>query len=95
MSREQSGLTSAPFTHPWHARLFAITVLLNENGAFSWQRWTDHFSAVIAVKAKELATEDDYYRLWLASLEVLLAEQQIVDANQYKDFSLRLNERST
>ena len=28
-----------PFTHPWHAEVFALVISLHDAGLFSWQDW--------------------------------------------------------
>ncbi len=71
-------LTSQPesngepvFDAPWQARAFSIAVSLNEAGCFEWSEWADEFSASIEEYEKEnkIESSDDYYRLWLHTLE--------------------------
>ena len=38
----------APFTDPWHAQLFALTVALSDGGRFGWADWTRAFGATLA-----------------------------------------------
>ena len=35
------------FDAPWHARVFALTVALNEAGHFAWSDWAAAFGAKI------------------------------------------------
>ena len=65
------------FSEPWQAQAFAMTIAIHERGLFSWQEWTDRFSAALG------AADDDaaYYRCWLRTLEELLAEKGVAPAN--------------
>lgn len=62
-----------PFTAPWQAQLFAMTVALNEAGAFPWSDWTELLGA-------ELRRTDDYWQAWDAALEAVLARLGIAPA---------------
>lgn len=64
------------FDAPWQARAFSITVSLNESGLFDWSEWVDAFSASIKQfeKTGSIESSDDYYRLWLDTLEVFSNE---------------------
>ena len=53
------------FAEPWQASAFAMTVALNERGAFTWSEWAEMLGA-------ELKSGDDYYDCWLRALEKLL-----------------------
>ena len=68
------------FRAPWEAQAFAMAVLLNERGLFTWPEWSARLADEIAA-AKERGESDDgrrYYRHWLAALEALLAEKGFV-----------------
>lgn len=70
---------SAPepvFQEPWHAQVFALTVHLNESGAISWADWVTRFSDRLALHglSRELDGGDDYFHVWLETLEGFLAE---------------------
>lgn len=63
---------SAPiFDQPWHARAFALAVHLHERGSLPWGQWTEQFARHIEnlEKSGEIRDNDDYYRLWLETLE--------------------------
>ncbi len=64
------------FEAPWHAQLFALTVALNEGGAFSWGDWAARFGATLHRHGleKELNGGNDYFTAWLETLEGVLAE---------------------
>lgn len=64
------------FSAPWHAQAFALTVHLNETGHFAWADWAERFGANLARHglARELDGGDDYFAVWLETLENLLAE---------------------
>ena len=67
------------FVEPWHAQVFAVTVHLNAAGVFSWPEWAERFGARLQQHGlhKELDGGDDYYGVWLETLENLLAAQGI------------------
>ena len=62
----------APFAEPWQAQVFAIAVLLNERGLFSWSEWTQALGREIA-----RAPQAPYYDAWLEALESLLAAKGV------------------
>lgn len=71
--------TSEPepvFSEPWHAQVFAITVALNESGAFDWSEWADAFGATLKLHglARDLNGGDDYWLAWLDALEGFLEQ---------------------
>ncbi len=72
------------FREPWEAQAFAMTLLLHENGLFTWQEWTEALSGrIAAVKTSgEPDTGETYYLHWLAALEALVAEKGLADAAQ-------------
>jgi nitrile hydratase accessory protein len=57
------------FREPWEAQAFAMTVLLHQQGLFTWTEWAQALSAQIAAPA----AETPYYQHWLAALETLVA----------------------
>jgi nitrile hydratase accessory protein len=68
------------FRAPWEAQAFALAVLLNERGVFTWPEWSARLADQIAA-ASERGDDDDgrrYYRHWLAALESLVAEKELV-----------------
>lgn len=65
------------FEAPWHAQAFALAVHLNEAGFFTWPDWVSRFSTGLAQAglARTLNGGDDYFTVWLATLEALMREQ--------------------
>jgi nitrile hydratase accessory protein len=59
------GMDEPVFAEPWQASAFAMTVALNERGAFTWTEWAQELGG-------ELKSGDDYYDCWLRALEKLL-----------------------
>ena len=64
------------FDAPWQARAFAMAVHLNQNGVFHWHDWADRFSRRIAEyeTTQTIDNSDDYYRLWLDTLEAFVKD---------------------
>ncbi|MFV1492835.1 nitrile hydratase accessory protein [Phaeobacter sp. JH18-32] len=64
------------FEQPWHAQVFALTVHLNESGALSWGDWVTRFSASLRRHGleRDLNGGEDYFAVWLETLEMFLAE---------------------
>ena len=73
------------FAAPWESRAFAMAVALAERGTFPWEEFRGALIAEIGASegahdpAQE--TRSDYYERWLASLErVLLDRDLLVEA---------------
>ena len=72
------------FGEPWHAQVFALTVKLNEDGAFAWPDWAARFSATLKRHGLhgELDGGDDYFLAWLETLESYLADLGLADPDE-------------
>jgi nitrile hydratase accessory protein len=69
------------FETPWQARAFALAVELHERGAYRWDDFQQ--SLIREIAAAEAARPDEnsgehYYERWLAALEKLLVEKNIL-----------------
>ena len=87
------------FREPWEAHAFALTLMLHEQGLFTWASWTSTLAAQIerAQAAGDPDTGESYYHHWLAALERLVAEQGITDRitlTTYRDAWARAAERT-
>ena len=73
-----------PFNEPWHAQIFAITVHLNEKGHFNWNDWSKVFGAALSSKGSEklIINDDDYYLIWLKTLEKFLGDAGKIQPNE-------------
>ena len=72
------------FAEPWESRAFGMAVSLSEAGVFAWPAFQ---AALIArIRAFEAASANDepwnYYQLWLAALEDVLAGLGAVSADE-------------
>lgn len=65
------------FDQPWQAQIFAIAVRLSERGHFTWGQWTQALGREIA-RPRDAERPDDYYLCWLAALEKLVAEKNLL-----------------
>ena len=72
------------FDHPWHARLFSLTIALRDAGMIDWARWVDVFAGKLAIAGvhRDLDGGDDYYSVWLEATEQLLAEQNLTSPGE-------------
>ncbi|MFI8182318.1 nitrile hydratase accessory protein [Actinacidiphila glaucinigra] len=72
------------FAEPWESRAFGMAVGLHEAGAFAWPRFQAALIARIRAWEDGRAEDEawDYYRLWLAALEDVLTEQDVVRADE-------------
>lgn len=78
------GPEEPPFSQPWQAQLFAMTVALNEAGVFTWTEWAECFAPRV-----RNATAEEYYDRWLEALEALLGSRGIVDRGQIPALAAR------
>jgi nitrile hydratase accessory protein len=72
------------FNAPWEAEAFALAVLLNERGVFTWAEWAQVLGDEIktAQAAGDPDTGETYYHHWLATLERVLSEKGLTDPAQ-------------
>ncbi len=68
------------FSEPWHAQLFAITIVLHEKGIMSWPEWSAMLAAELAdwKSDSDGDNEDEYYGRWQTALEKLLCNRDLV-----------------
>lgn len=76
-----------PFAEPWEAQAFALTLHLYEAGHFTWREWADTLGAVLAEADAKNPSDDgrDYYRYWLAALERLTTNKDIMSTTELAD----------
>jgi len=68
------------FAEPWEAHAFALAVKLSEAGSFTWSEWSEALAAELA-EANQRGEPDDgsrYYHYWLATLERLVEQKNLV-----------------
>ncbi|MEU1540920.1 nitrile hydratase accessory protein [Actinacidiphila glaucinigra] len=72
------------FAEPWESRAFGMAVALHEAGAFAWPRFQAALISRIRAWEDGRSADEawDYYRLWLAALEDVLTEQDVVRADE-------------
>ena len=66
------------FAEPWQARAFAMVKALQNAGVITRAEWTDALSAEIG--RAHPADGPDYYQQWLAALEGVVTEKNLVTA---------------
>ena len=62
------------FAEPWQAQLFALTIALHQDGAFTWTEW----SAALGARLRQDDGEA-YFAAWLTALETLLADKGLAE----------------
>jgi len=74
------------FRAPWEAQAFAMAVVLNERGHFTWKEWAARLAEEIAAARARGETDDGgrYYHYWLAALEKVVADKRIVLADELR-----------
>src|SRR5215469_14565041 len=67
------------FREPWEAQAFAMALLLEARGVFSWAEWAEALGEEIrqAQRAGDPDSGETYYWHWLAALERLVAAKGI------------------
>jgi len=70
------------FAEPWQAEAFALAVRLSAQGHFTWKEWAATLADELAVSAEhgDLDTGARYYHCWLAALERLVINKQLIDS---------------
>lgn len=73
-------MAEAVFNEAWQAQAFAMATLLQSRGYVSAREWTEALSREIAAAQERGDTDDgaDYYLHWLAALERVVAEKDLV-----------------
>lgn len=74
------------FQKPWHAQLFAMTIVLHENGLIGWPEWTAQLGEELSGSrhAAEGDSGDQYYQAWLAAMEKLLDELGLISEQEFR-----------
>ena len=65
------------FEAPWEGRAFGIAVALNESGLYRWPEFQSRLASKTA-GAERGGEASTYYERWLASLERLLVEKDLL-----------------
>jgi nitrile hydratase accessory protein len=87
--RATDAVTSIPrdaegpvFHEPWEAQAFAMALALHERGLFTWPEWAATLADEIkrAQAAGDPDTSETYYHHWLRTLERLVAEKGVTNA---------------
>ncbi len=71
-----------PFSAPWQAHAFALTLALHERGVFTWPQWAEALSqAIVRAQAQgDPDHGDTYYHHWVDALRGLLTARGLADA---------------
>lgn len=82
----EPGEDAPTFDAPWQARTFALAVALTDEDDLPWAEFQSRL--VAEVDAADPASEDTegaYYRQWLAALERLLVEDDLLEPGTLAD----------
>jgi nitrile hydratase accessory protein len=82
LPRDEQG--SPVFREPWEAQAFAMAVRLHEAGHFTWTEWAAALAEQIrqAQAAGDPDLGDTYYLHWLAALERLAVDKNLVSVEE-------------
>ncbi len=69
-----------PFSAPWEAEAFAMTVKLHESGHFTWSEWAQALGAEI-----KRVPDRPYYESWLAALEKITAAKSLLNTREREE----------
>ena len=64
------------FDAPWQSRAFGLAVALHERGVYEWSAFSHALAEEIAAAGPDDGSR--YYEHWLAALERLLRERDVV-----------------
>jgi len=72
------------FRAPWEAQAFAMAVMLQEAGLFTWKEWAAvlHQEIARAQAAGDPDRGDTYYHHWLAALERMTSAKGVASPEQ-------------
>ena len=68
------------FHNDWERRAFAMAVSLAEQGAYDWREFQQQLINAVAEseRADPMNPSRGYYESWLASLEALLKDKELI-----------------
>lgn len=72
------------FSEPWEAEVFAMTLSMHEQGAFTWKEWAALLSESIRTAQQQGDPDlgDTYYSHWLTALEHMIVHKHIGSRSQ-------------
>ncbi|WP_423751379.1 nitrile hydratase accessory protein [Salinirarus marinus] len=80
------GEDAPTFDAPWQARAFALAVALTDEDDLPWDEFQTRLVEEVDADLEAGGDADDvYYRQWLAALERLLVERDLLDAGELTD----------
>jgi nitrile hydratase accessory protein len=82
------------FREPWEAQAFALSVRLQEQGAFTRREWAEQLGRCIATARARGDADlgDTYYRHWLAALEAMVTEKGLASTEILAQYQARVRE---
>jgi nitrile hydratase accessory protein len=72
------------FDEPWESRAFALTMALCDRGGLDWERFRQELIAAVAAWERDDGRPEawSYWRCWLAALERLAVQRELVAADE-------------
>ena len=66
------------FPGPWAARAYAIAVVMNERGVFTWSEWSKTLGPKVAIATHgRVGDPEAYWEAWLTALEDILGRTAV------------------
>lgn len=88
------------FEAPWESRAFGMALALHDRGAYDWPAFSEKLAEHVAeisdggsgewVLPVAPDTESRYYTAWLAALEEMLVERDIVSSDEVEAMTARV-----
>ena len=81
------------FDREWEKLAFGVAIALSKQGYFEWEDFRQTLIATIADWEATHELDDpewDYYQCWLAALEKLVVDAEVVDAEEWQTLVVQL-----
>jgi nitrile hydratase accessory protein len=84
------------FAEPWESRAFGLAFALYDRGHFTWEDFQQALIEAVANWERQdpVAEDWNYYRCWLAALERLVDERDLVACSEVDGRAVDLHHRA-
>jgi nitrile hydratase accessory protein len=79
----QAAAEQRPFTAPWQAQAFSLTLKLHQDGHFAWSEWSEYLGRELAESEYQVHDPDELYHLaWLRALERMCRDKGLLRGDE-------------